>query len=452
MRALGAEGVVAGMARCAPGAERDQHDQRRHARAVAGGDQHPASCRRGSRKRPASTSAFRAAIRRPQESGRIAYLSGRITSPREYGRRITSDTCAHVTDVEDKIIDAARANNEPIEALTERTTRLFHDDMGALGALPPDVEPRATAHIPQMIRDDRMGCIAGGHAYAAEGHVLFAVGSWEGYGKLARRSRDEMIAGARRGWRPLSCDPGDFVLWKPSTPTSRAGTTRGDAAGPAGTIECSAMSENTTGRDLRHPLAAGSTPHLPPPRKRESPKASAAHDGRPFARCQLHNGMRDRSAARRWRSPEGNFITVARRAGPQRTGRGDPPGAARHHITATLLDWTEDRLREARYGLDRLAAPFSRESKEHIQWDKVADRLEPIVAPLADDLNSHEALRELDLRARAIKPVLTNTSTSPDELSPHNKEGPSCRRQPVDRDIAWPRSLDWFQGNIAVPR
>src|SRR5205823_6202344 len=96
----------------------------------------------------------------------------------------------NITDVEDKIIAAARDSGEPIDALTARTTAEFHADMAALGVLPPDIEPRATAYIPQMIAlIERL--IAAGYAYAAEGHALFAVASCPSYGKLARRSRDE---------------------------------------------------------------------------------------------------------------------------------------------------------------------------------------------------------------------------------------------------------------------
>src|SRR5439155_6676025 len=101
----------------------------------------------------------------------------------------------NITDIEDKINAAARKNNEPIAALTARTTAAFHEDMSALGALPPDIEPRATEYIPQMIAMiERL--IAGGHAYVAEGHVLFSVTSDPDYGQLSRRSRDDMIAGA----------------------------------------------------------------------------------------------------------------------------------------------------------------------------------------------------------------------------------------------------------------
>jgi len=139
----------------------------------------------------------------------------------------------NITDVEDKIIAAARENGEPIDAMTGRTTAIFHEDMAALGNLPPDVEPRATQYIPQMLAMiERL--IASGHAYAAEGHVLFRVASYPKYGALSRRSRVDMIAGARVEVAPYKEDPGDFVLWKPSPRSSPAGTAHGGAAGLAG--------------------------------------------------------------------------------------------------------------------------------------------------------------------------------------------------------------------------
>src|ERR1700723_3769762 len=120
----------------------------------------------------------------------------------------------NITDVEDKIIDAARANGEPIETLTARTAQIYREDMAALGNLPPDVEPRATEHIPQMIAMIAR-LIAGGHAYAAQGHALFRVASFRDYGKLSRRSRKEMIAGARVEIAPYKEDPGPARLGQP---------------------------------------------------------------------------------------------------------------------------------------------------------------------------------------------------------------------------------------------
>ncbi len=123
----------------------------------------------------------------------------------------------NITDVDDQIMAKAKEPGETIDQVTTRTTDAYHQDMAALMALPPDMEPRCTLHIPQMIAMTEK-LIAKGHAYAVEGHVLFHVPSMENYGELSRRSRDELIAGARVEVAPYKKDAADFVLWKPSTP------------------------------------------------------------------------------------------------------------------------------------------------------------------------------------------------------------------------------------------
>src|SRR5690606_31439202 len=119
----------------------------------------------------------------------------------------------NITDVDDKINAAAIEQDVPISAITNPFAAAYREDMAALGVAPPDIEPEATAQIVAMIE----GLVASGHAYAAEGHVLFSVASFAGYGKLSRRDPEEMLAGARVDVAPYKRDPGDFVLWKPST-------------------------------------------------------------------------------------------------------------------------------------------------------------------------------------------------------------------------------------------
>jgi cysteinyl-tRNA synthetase len=212
----------------------------------------------------------------------------------------------NITDIDDKIIDAAHANNEPIGALTARTTAQFHRDMAALGALPPDIEPRCTGHVPQMIAMiERL--LVTQHAYVADGHVLFRVGSWPRYGRLARRSRQEMIAGARVEVAPYKQDPGDFVLWKPSTPEQPGWDSPWGRGRPGWHIECSAMSEAHLGESFD--IHGGGIDLIFPHHENELAQSESVHEGREFARFWVHNGFLSVDGEKMSKSL-GNFVTV----------------------------------------------------------------------------------------------------------------------------------------------
>src|SRR5216683_2701186 len=299
----------------------------------------------------------------------------------------------NITDVEDKIIAAARATGEPIDALTRRTTAIFHEDMAALGNLPPDVEPRATEYIPQMIlMIERL--IAAGHAYAAEGHVLFRVASYAKYGALSRRSRADMIAGARVEVAPYKEDPGDFVLWKPSTADQPGWESPWGRGRPGWHIECSAMSEETLGETFD--IHGGGLDLIFPHHENEIAQSVSAHNGHPFARYWLHNGMLTVGGAKMAKS-EGNFVTV-------RDALKDWPGEViRLALLSTHyrapLDWTEERLREARQTLDRLYRALALTSIPHRESVRPSER---VFGPLSDELNSPLALAGLHAMLREI--------------------------------------------------
>ena len=253
----------------------------------------------------------------------------------------------NITDVEDKIIAAARENGEPIDALTGRTTAVFHGEMAKLGNLPPDVEPRATEYIPQMIAMiERL--IASGHAYAAEGHVLFRVASYPRYGALSRRSRADMIAGARVEVAPYKEDPGDFVLWKPSGPDMPGWDSPWGRGRPGWHIECSAMSDAELGETFD--IHGGGLDLVFPHHENEIAQSVCAHGGHPFARFWLHNGMlTDR---RRQDGEVGGQLHHCRRRCSARL----PAEIVRLALLMTHyrdpLDWTQDRLLEARKRFD----------------------------------------------------------------------------------------------------
>ena len=260
----------------------------------------------------------------------------------------------NITDVDDKINARAAETGEPIEAITARTTAEFHADMAALGNLPPDVEPRATGHIPEITAlVERL--IADGHAYAAEGHVLFAVGSFPGYGALSGRSTDELLAGARVEVAPYKRDPGDFVLWKPSGPDAPGWDSQWGRGRPGWHIECSAMSWRYLGETFD--IHGGGGDLLFPHHENERAQSLCAFPGSGFARVWLHNGMLTVSGEKMSKSL-GNFSTV--RDVLDRA----PAEAVRLMLLRSqyrsALDFTDAALAEARAELDRFYRALER--------------------------------------------------------------------------------------------
>jgi cysteinyl-tRNA synthetase len=304
----------------------------------------------------------------------------------------------NITDVEDKIIAAARANGEAIDALTRRTTAIFHEDMAALGNLPPDIEPRATEYIPQMIAMiERL--ILSGHAYGAQGHALFRVAKYEKYGKLSRRSRADLIAGARVEVAPYKEDPGDFVLWKPSSADQPGWESPWGRGRPGWHIECSAMSEETLGETFD--IHGGGLDLIFPHHENEIAQSVCAHAGHPFARYWLHNGMLTVGGAKMAKS-EGNFITV-------RDALAQAPGEViRLALLGTHyrdpLDWTEHRLEEARMWVDKFYRAL-----DGAPADLMPRLSTEVREALEDDLNTPlaiTALRQLVYRTGPDTPEL----------------------------------------------
>ena len=292
----------------------------------------------------------------------------------------------NITDVDDKIINAAKESGEPIDSITARTTEAFHQDMAALGALPPDLEPRATQHIPQMIAlIERL--IERGHAYAADGHVLFSVPSMGDYGRLSRRDREEMIAGARVEVAPYKQDPADFVLWKPSTPEQPGWDSPWGRGRPGWHIECSAMSAAHLGETFD--IHGGGQDLIFPHHENEIAQSRCGTEG-DFARLWMHNGYVIVGGEKMSKSL-GNFFTVR-----ELLEQGYPGEAIRLALLSghyrQPLDITPDKIVEAKAQLDRLYGAL-----RHAAADRVAegDPPEALQAALEDDLNTPLALAEL---------------------------------------------------------
>ncbi|MGH7043212.1 MAG: cysteine--tRNA ligase [Acetobacteraceae bacterium] len=292
----------------------------------------------------------------------------------------------NITDVDDKINARAGASGEPIGAITARTIADFHADMAALGALPPDEEPRATDHLAEMIAlIERL--IASGHAYAADGHVLFAVASFPDYGRLSGRSPRELIAGARVEVAPYKRDPGDFVLWKPSTPDLPGWDSPWGRGRPGWHIECSAMSWRYLGESFD--IHGGGQDLIFPHHENERAQSLCAFPHAGFAHVWVHNGMLLVNGEKMSKSL-GNFRTV-------RDVLVLAPGEAvrllllKTHYRAAL-DFTEAGLAEARREMDRFYRALEVVADGRTAEDVPMDIPELVLAALCDDLNTPAAL------------------------------------------------------------
>jgi cysteinyl-tRNA synthetase len=315
----------------------------------------------------------------------VLYRLLRETYGREHVRYVRN-----ITDIDDKINAAARKNGEPIAALTARTTAAFHEDMTALGNLPPDVEPRATEHIPQMIAMiERL--LASGHAYVAEGHVLFAVASNPHYGQLSRRSRDEMIAGARVEVAPYKRDPADFVLWKPSKEDLPGWDSAWGRGRPGWHLECSAMSETHLGETFD--IHGGGQDLIFPHHENEVAQSTCAHAGRPFVRYWIHNGFLTDEGAKMSKSL-GNIRTV-RELLDEASGEAIRLALLTAHYRDPL-DWTHERLRQARQTLDRFYRALTLPADAVFErFGEAQQAALPVREALEDDLNTPLALTQL---------------------------------------------------------
>ena len=293
------------------------------------------------------------------------------------------------TDVDDKINARAAETGRPIAEITEETIGWFLDDMGALGALEPTHAPRATGYISEMIAMIE-GLIADGHAYAAEGHVLFSVESYPSYGKLSGRSVEDMIAGARVEVAPYKRDPMDFVLWKPSDADQPGWDSPWGRGRPGWHIECSAMAGALLGESFD--IHGGGGDLMFPHHENEVAQSACAHPHGDFAKVWLHNEMLQVEGKKMSKSL-GNFFTVR-----DLLDEGIPGEVVRLVLMSAHyrkpMDWTAQKRQEAEAHLRK--------------WYAVAAGAEdggevyrPVVAALADDLNTAGAIAELHQLAHA---------------------------------------------------
>ena len=314
---------------------------------------------------------------------------------REYGENHVTYV-RNITDVDDKINARAAERGVDIRVLTDEMTKVFHEDAKALGCLAPTVEPRATDHIAEMIEMIEM-LVAKGHAYVAEGHVLFDVPSMPAYGKLSKRPLDEMIAGARVEVAPYKRGPMDFVLWKPSTPGSGPGAGWESPWGrgrPGWHIECSAMSWKHLGEVFD--IHGGGIDLLFPHHENELAQSCSVFGHDVMANDWMHNGHLQVEGEKMSKSL-GNFVTIRELLDTDKFGGRKWPGEVlRLAILKTHyrqpVDFTVKALEEAYTScVEWFVATYSVDGEGTVP--------ESVLRPLQDDLNTPAALAAI---ARAV--------------------------------------------------
>ena len=310
-------------------------------------------------------------------------------------RRYTLTYARNITDVDDKINAAAVETGKPIDEITATYIKAYNDDMAALGVRMPDIEPRATQHIAEMV-DMIQTLIDKGFAYEADGHVLFDVSANPDYGQLSKRDLREMIAGARVEVAPYKRSPQDFVLWKPSTPELPGWESPWGRGRPGWHIECSAMSKKHLGETID--IHAGGQDLVFPHHENELAQSSCAHDGAPFARYWVHNGFLSIDSTKMSKSL-GNVVLVREliKAVPGEVIRLALLGA--HYRQP--LDWSDDTVESARRMLDRFYGAVR--GIELSDAERAAAKPPAaVVEALEDDINTPKALAEMFNLARSL--------------------------------------------------
>ena len=293
----------------------------------------------------------------------------------------------NITDIDDRIIAESAATGIPISEITARTEGWYLDDMRALGVIDPPIQPHATTSIPAMIA--MMASLIGkGHAYAAQGHVLFDVPSFAGYGALSRRPLDEMIAGARVEVAPYKKSPADFVLWKPSTEAQPGWDSPWGRGRPGWHIECSAMIAESLGTTID--IHGGGQDLQFPHHENELAQSTCAHDGAPLANIWMHNGFLNMGGAEKMSKSLGNVATV-----PDLLAQGWHPEVLRLALLSAHyrqpLEWSVDLLTQSKSRMEGWIRRVGTFPAGHRPAPHPA-----IVAALSDDLNTPLALSILN--------------------------------------------------------
>lgn len=302
----------------------------------------------------------------------------------------------NITDVDDKINAAAAEQNVSIDVISEQYTDIYHKDMAALGVGTPSIEPRATDHIPQMIEMIQR-LVDSGHAYATEGHVLFAVESFTGYGALSGRDVADMIAGARVEVADFKRHPGDFVLWKPSVDPQPGWDSPWGWGRPGWHLECSVMSECHLGETID--IHGGGQDLVFPHHENEIAQSVCAHGGKTFARYWMHNGFVTVNKSKMSKSL-GNTLVIHELLEKTK-------GEVLRYLLLSAhyrqpLDWSEEALARVQRTLDRIYGVLRDANDRFGPFQPADNPSERFMSALLDDINTPEALAELNNEARRL--------------------------------------------------
>jgi cysteinyl-tRNA synthetase len=299
---------------------------------------------------------------------------------------------SNITDIDDKIIEAAKEQNVEITSITEKYTKIYNDDMLKLNVLAPDIQPKATEYIPEMI-ELIVELIEKDFAYEKEGHVLFHVPTYQNYGKLSKRNRDEQIAGSRVEVAPFKKDPADFVLWKPSTDEQPGWESPWGIGRPGWHTECSAMSKKTLG--LPFDIHGGGRDLIFPHHENEIAQSccTSASIDEPdsYAKYWMHNGFVTINGEKMAKSL-GNIILVKDLA-ENYHGEVIRLALLSSHYRQGL-DWNEKVIHQANKLINKLY-----EIKDDLDGITISDKNEnnlDAISILMDDLNTPGLITELN--------------------------------------------------------
>jgi len=299
---------------------------------------------------------------------------------------------SNITDIDDKIIDAANELKVPIEEITNKYTNIYNEDMSKLYVMAPDIQPKATEYIPEMIAliND---LIDKNHAYEKEGHVLFHVPSYENYGSLSKRNREEQIAGSRVEIAPFKKDPADFVLWKPSNDKQPGWDSPWGYGRPGWHTECSAMSEKTLG--LPFDIHGGGRDLTFPHHENEIAQSccSSADINNPnsYVNYWMHNGFVTVNGEKMSKSL-GN-ISLVKDLTDSNHGEVVRLALLSSHYRQAL-DWNEKVIHQSKRLLDKLYNLLN-EIKE-VETSKDLSLSDSFISPLLDDLNTPGLIANLN--------------------------------------------------------